>query len=282
MKSYLELFSPAKVNLFFKVLFKRNDGYHEIASLFQAINLGDSFSIKLSKKDKFRCDNFALGFDNSNLIFRAIESFKRKTNLSFYVDIILDKKIPVQAGLGGGSGNAATALFGINELLSRPLSYDQLIDLGKEIGSDVTFFFSSGAAFCSGRGEIFKDVPSKKISLYLALPNFGVSTVSVYKNVDVKMLDNVDLEKSMESFYKGDFLFFNDLEIAAFSVEPRLLDIKYRLKKLGFDKVVMTGSGSAFMCFGEVENLPAGDIRFFKIENIQRNSNSWYPYSLLS
>ena len=282
MKDYFNFFSPAKVNLFFKVLFKRKDGYHEIASLYQAINLGDLLSIKLSNEDHFRCDNLKLGFDETNLIYKAIESFKRKTKLLFNVDIILDKKIPIQAGLGGGSSNAATALYAVNELLGKPLSSGQLIELGKEIGSDVSFFFSTGSAFCTGRGEIFVDCPYKKISFYLAVPPFGVSTIFVYKNVDVKLLPNTDPDQSLKSFYNGDYQFFNDLEIGAFSAEPRLLDVKNRLEMMGFDNVVMTGSGSCFMCFGEVENLPHGDIRFFKIENILNNSNSWYPLSLPS
>ena len=280
MKSYLNFSSPAKVNLFFKVLFKRQDGYHEIASLYQTINLVDVLSIKLSKENSFKCDNLNLAFDDSNLIYKAIELFKKYTKIKFNVDIILDKRIPVQAGLGGGSSNAATALFAVNELLGNPLSSSQLIDLGKEIGSDVSFFFSTGSAFCSGRGEIFKDLPYKKINFYLAVPSFGVSTISVYKNVDVKSLKNSDINGTLQSFYDEKFLFFNDLEVPAFFVEPRLIEVKRRLQKIGFDSVVMTGSGSCFMCFGDVEDPSSENIRFFKVENIRKDSSSWY--SLLS
>lgn len=276
MKSYLKLFSPAKVNLFFKVLFKRQDGYHEIASLYQAINLGDTLFIRISDKDKFRCDNFNLEFNSTNLIFKAYDSFKQKTKKSFCVDIVLDKKVPVQAGLGGGSSDAATTLFGLNHLIGCPLSNDEMINLCKSIGSDVAFFFSSGSALCSGRGEIFKDLPYKKIQFYLAVPSFGVSTALVYKNVDLSLLQPSDIEKSIRSFYDGDLFFFNDLESAAFSLEPRLLKVKVSLEKMGFEKVVMTGSGSAFMCFGKIKNPSLPEVRFFKTENILKNFDSWF------
>jgi 4-diphosphocytidyl-2-C-methyl-D-erythritol kinase len=281
LKNNIKLFSPAKINLFFKVLSKRKDGYHEIASLYQAINLGDIFQIRLSNEDKFTCEGLALNFDDSNLIYNALQAYRKAVDKSFCVEIALKKNIPVQAGLGGGSSNAATTLFGLNKLLGDLLPLDELITIGKKISSDVCFFFSSGSAFCTGRGEIFDEIPYKNISLYLAFPSFGVSTPKVYQNLNLNLLKTTDYKRVLDLFEKGDYLqLFNDLETAAFTIEPRLSLIKRRLEAMGFDKVVMTGSGSCFLCFGTRFKIEREDIRFYKIENIQRNSNSWYPYFL--
>lgn len=278
MKKYLTFFSPAKVNFFFKVLHKRDDGYHEIASIYQAINLGDIFDIRLSKRDVFRCNDPDLSFDSSNLIYKALELFRKKTALSFQVDIILKKNIPKKAGLGGGSSNAATILFAINELLNRPLSEEDLIELGKEIGSDVCFFFSSGSAYCTGRGEIFENIPLEKREMFIAFPSFGLSTPEVFKNLELSKIEKRDLQEVLTSFLKGNFQFFNDLESSAFSIEKKMNSFKTDLLEMGFKEVVMTGSGSAFICFGKPsKDLKKKEISLYQVESIQRNSPSWYP-----
>ena len=284
MKPYLKLFSPAKINLFFKILYKRKDGYHEIASLYQAINLFDIFNIRLSDKDSFKCNNKSLIFDKSNLIYNAVELFKKKSGISFCVDIILEKNIPMQAGLGGGSSNAATTLYAINKLLDFPLSNKQILEIASEIGSDVSFFFSSGTSYCTGRGEIFRDITPQNISLYLAVPSFGVSTKSVYAGVNVNKLNDNDQNTSLFAFENGELKLFNDLEISAFTFQPKLKDVKNDILNMGFESVIMTGSGSAFLCFGSKlfgpnsfgTNINNIKISFYKIESIQRNSNSWY------
>jgi 4-diphosphocytidyl-2-C-methyl-D-erythritol kinase len=274
-KKYFTYFSPAKVNLFFKILFKRKDGYHEIASLYQTINLGDFLHIRLGNKDSFKCSDSDIS-NNENLVCKAIDLFKKKTNLSFHADIFLEKNIPLQAGLGGGSSNAATALFAINELLKNPVSLQDLVEWSKYIGSDVAFFLSQGTAFCSGRGEIFKDIKQpQKFSAFIAKPKFGLSTQDVYKNVKIDFLDKNDVSEALKAYSLGKFDFFNDLEKAAFSVNPELKKIKDELYSMGFSKVLMTGSGSAFYCLGE--NLPKNsDISFYKVEGIWRNSDKWY------
>ncbi len=275
-KKYFTYFSPAKVNLFFKVLFKRKDGYHEIASLYQAISLGDTLHISLSNEDAFKCDGFSF---SDNLITKAIDLFKKKTKISFQTDIILEKNIPLEAGLGGGSSNAATILYGLNELLGRPAALKDLIEWSKLLGSDVAFFLSHGTAFCSGRGEIFQEIEPKKFSAYIAKPSFGSSTAFVYKNVKVESLDKSNnIEKALQAYQNGEFAFFNDLEKAAFFINPRLQTIKESLYSMGFSKVVMTGSGSAFYCLYEKEPdiEKSKDLKFYKVEGVWRNSDKWY------
>ena len=158
----LTLFSPAKINLYLHVIKKRTDGYHDISSLFQAIDLGDTLHFEWSnhEPDKLTCTDPNLTTDSSNLIMKAVLLFRQKTDWHHPVSIHLEKRIPIQSGLGGGSSNAATTLWALNEKAGRPASIEQLQTWSAEIGSDIPFFFSEGTAHCLGRGEEVKSIPS--------------------------------------------------------------------------------------------------------------------------
>ena len=329
----LTLFSPAKANLFFKILFKRKDGYHEIASLFQTLNFGDilTFSLSNHKKDEFTSEGIQLTLDFSqNLIGKALFLFRNKIKKDFFVKIHLQKRIPLQSGLGGGSSNAATTLLGLNCLLGNPLEQVELLELAEQLGSDVPFFFSSGSAYCEGRGEKFKDVnisEEHKNPFYLAFPDFGLSTKEVFGAFETgeKYISNTSKNK-LEKFRNNDSeqallswqvnekvktnlktktqtkvkteIIFNDLEDAAFQVQPKLKVFKKQLLELGFSKVSMTGSGSSFLCFEKPEqnfqqqsqseaqlknkplDLSNSKISLQRVEMLQRNSASWYPVCL--
>src|SRR3989338_5817579 len=153
----LSLFSPAKINAFFRVLYKREDGFHEIASLYQSISLGDDLDISISDKDHFSCTESSL-LGEDNLVLRSLALFRKKTGCSHSFSVHLNKKIPIQAGLGGGSSNAATALFGFMKLAQLTIPKQILVFWASELGSDVPFFFSFGTAYATGRGEILQDV----------------------------------------------------------------------------------------------------------------------------
>lgn len=129
----------------------------QLCSLFQTVSLFDRLSVrklsKLSTKDEMTCSDSILVTDNNNLVIRALDLMRTKTNVKQYFKIHLQKNIPMQAGLGGGSGNAATAMFAFNALCGYPASKEQMQAWAAEIGSDISFFFSSGTAYCTGRGE---------------------------------------------------------------------------------------------------------------------------------
>lgn len=127
----LRLFSPAKINLFLHIVSKRSDGYHELSSLFQTITLGDRLTIELSDKDQLSCSDPQLPIDSTNLVLKATALFRKKTGLNPFFKIHLDKKIPIQAGLGGGSSNAATALWGCNLITKANLSSHTLKEWGR-------------------------------------------------------------------------------------------------------------------------------------------------------
>lgn len=270
--------SPAKVNLFFKVLSKRKDGYHNIASLYQVISLFDLISIKKSKVDKFFCfNNKALKFNDNNLVIKALKAFRNETKIIEPVEIYLKKNIPMEAGLGGGSSNAATTIWALNELFHKPLSLEKLIKISKPIGADVPFFFSNGTAFCTDIGNQFEDIQlEKKLNFFIAKPEFGVSTKQVYENVDLNLIKKVSISEIKDNLLKSIFSYSNDLEISAFKVEPKLQSIKKHLVDMGFDRVVMTGSGSSFMCFGNKKFLKSEKVKFFPVFNIQKNEGTWY------
>ncbi len=276
----LQLFSPAKLNLFFRVLRKREDGFHEIASLYQAIDLGDTLDFSLSEKDELTCTDPALSCGEDNLVRKAISLFRKKTGLAdFHVRCHLHKKIPMQTGIGGGSSNAATTLYACNELAGRPATLKQLATWAGEIGSDISFFFSSGSAYCTGRGEIFEEAgytPLFPHPCFLAKPGFGLSTPEVYKACRPSEFPNRDPKEVLASFLRGEPLWFNDLETAACKVSSQFQTIINKIRSCGFSEVNLTGSGSGVFCFG-LEHPPILEgIKFYPIRPLAKSPQAWY------
>lgn len=208
MDKSLVLLSPAKLNLFFHVLEKRKDGFHDIASIMQTIDLCDIITISISKKDYYRCNDFSLKWNHENIVYKAVQLFKRKTGLSFCTSIELFKRIPKQAGLGGGSSNAATVLWGLNEIFNKPFNDGDLKILGAELGSDVSFFFSLGCGFCQSRGEVVYNIDKSFFNGYIACPNIGVSTQEAFKTFDLSKKKNVNLQKVLYSYKNNKPIFF--------------------------------------------------------------------------
>ncbi len=257
-------FSPAKLNLFFHILGRRLDGYHEIASLVSMIDFGDVLSFAFSAHDCFTYSGLPVPCDASNLIVRALHAFREHTALPLKVSIHLDKKIPIQAGLGGGSSNAATVLWALNELTGKPCSLQTLKALGASLGSDVALFFSEGVAYCSGKGEIVENRTEPfSIQGWLAKPPFGLSTPSVYRSIL-----STDQRREPDG---------NDLEPAAMRIEPRLRSLKEYLHTLGFDRVGMSGSGTTFFCLGK-QTPPKDpfDLLWIPFRSLSRTAGAWY------
>lgn len=272
----LVLNSPAKVNLFLRVLGRRPDGYHELASLFQTIDLQDTLHLSLDQTDALTCSDPSLSTGQDNLVLKAASLFRQKTGKQFGLKAHLEKRIPTQAGLGGGSGNAATTLWGLNQLLGLPATLLQLQQWSSEIGSDIPFFFSTGTAYCTGRGE---QVRIEKVS---ALPSFsivkpamGASTTGVYGKLQLDCLTNRDPLNSLSSFCTDKPEYYNDLERAAFDLLPELEVIKKTLLSRGFETVMLCGSGSSFFCVGEADPRLAGCMTY-SVNPCQRDVKSWY------
>src|SRR2546423_12641337 len=172
----LTLRAPAKVNLFLEVTARRPDGYHELRTLLVAVSLFDVLAFAHSPTVRLSCTDPTLGTGPENLVVRAADLLRRHTGTKAGADIALTKRIPVQAGLGGGSSDAATALVGLNRLWKLGLGRDDLIGLAAEVGSDVAFFLRPPACWCTGRGEDVTPWPmGGRLHLVLACPPFGLS-----------------------------------------------------------------------------------------------------------
>lgn len=271
-------FSPAKINLFLRIICKGEDGYHRLSSLFQTVSLTDVLSFSFHEKDLLECDSSSVPCDGTNLVMKALFLFKKVTGYSHCFKIYLKKNIPVQAGLGGGSSDAATTLFALNQLTGQPLTERDLSELGASLGSDVPFFFSLGRAHCSGRGENVCPIPSvPSFPLTIVKPRFGLPTNEVYRALNFcETLPESIITQDKKSSICGDFVYFNDLERAAIAINPRIKEIKEALLDAGFSVVLMSGSGSSFFCIGEGVIPPHLDCTVIPTHTCSRSPGQWY------
>lgn len=275
----LTLFSPAKINLFLRIVGRRADGYHDLASLFQTISLGDTLHFTLADEDRLICTDSSIPTDGSNLILKAAQLFRQKTGLRFGLDVHLEKNIPSQAGLGGGSSNAATTLWALNALHGFPVTVSELQIWSSEIGSDIPFFFSKGTAYCTGRGECVEELsplPSQKVTIIK--PPSGLPTPAVYARFRSLGLPKhfTSPQEDLQSFFSPMPLYVNDLEPAAFVEAPPLAELKQNLLASGFTTVLMAGSGSAFFCLGEGDLKPFTNLFHYDGSFIHRENNDWF------
>ncbi len=275
----IQLFSPAKINLFFKLNGQREDGYHNLQSFFQAVSLGDTLVLKHSQKDSFKSNVEHLGFNDHNSIIKALFLFREETGITFPLDIFLDKKIPTEAGLGGGSSNAATTLWGLNELFGRPASLETLFNWAMRITSDSSFFFSAGTALCEGRGELVQNMPAlSNESVWLVKPSQGLSTQRVYAESKAHTPITNKLDELLKRIYSKTPIYSNDLEAPAFALYPELKTLKQELIEQNFDSVFMTGSGSTLVCIGKNRPVTKKTVQIFPVRYINRPCNQWYVH----
>jgi len=246
----LTLKSPAKINLFLEVLRKREDGYHQILSLMQTVDLCDELVLKKRKKGVvISTDHPDCPAGESNLAFKSASMLLMEDKIKEGVSIHINKRIPISAGLGGGSSNAAVTLKGINQLFELELPDKKLHDLASRIGSDVPFFLYSGQALVKGRGEEIKPINMyRDYWLILVCPNFKVFTRWAYQSVKIsltKKKKEVNLKglKNGSVFFKALPGFRNDLEEVVSKRHPVIQKIKEALEDSGALKSSMSGSG---------------------------------------
>jgi len=184
MAESIHLKSLAKVNLRLEILRKREDGYHEIRTVFQKISLYDTlhFSLKRRRGIRIEADQPCLPTGKRNLVYQAVRSILEKSDYRGGIDVEIEKRIPLGAGLGGGSSNAATTLKALNQLLKINLTKKELMEMGAGIGADVPFFLFEGSAIGSGIGERLRKIELPTLWYILINPNFEVSTRWAYQN----------------------------------------------------------------------------------------------------
>jgi 4-diphosphocytidyl-2-C-methyl-D-erythritol kinase len=242
--------SPAKVNLRLEVLSRRRDGFHNIRTAMVPIDLVDVLDMGLTDDETIRvtCSRDDLPVDERNLVYRAAAVLLKITGRQTGVRIDITKRIPVGAGLGGGSSNAAATLCGINRLLAFPLKRTDLLKLAPELGADVPFFVYGRPAVATGVGERLEPLTGlPRLWFVLVYPGFGVSTRWAYERVNL-WLTKINNHISMSAFpydisNLGEFL-ANDLEKGVEEEYPVLRWIKNRLLAVGSAASLMSGSGS--------------------------------------
>jgi 4-diphosphocytidyl-2-C-methyl-D-erythritol kinase len=247
----ITLVAPAKINLTLEVLGKRPDGFHEIRSIFQAVDLYDTLHFSESKEISITC-NMPGWSGEKSLVIRAADLLKKETGCQKGAVIKIEKRIPLLSGLGGDSADAATVLKGLNELWKLYLSTDKLLLLAARLGSDVPFFVRGGTALVSGRGEIIEPLPSPaKVWLVLIVPDIPVEpgkTGRMYAALKPSYFtDGRITRKLTETLHKGKILdpsmLFNTFENIAFESYSGLSVYKEHLLKMGAAQVHLAGSG---------------------------------------
>jgi 4-diphosphocytidyl-2-C-methyl-D-erythritol kinase len=247
----LVLRAPAKLNLHLEVLGKRPDGYHELETLMVAVSLDDTLEFWPDESGKLTltCGDPGLTCGPENLVMKAAERLKRHVNGLSGAAIHLTKRIPMQAGLAGGSSDAATTLKGLNRLWSLGLSNDELGQLGAEVGSDVPFFFSPGAAWCTGRGEKVEPMTlGRPLDFLLAYPSVGLATAEVFRRVTVPA-QPVSGGEIRSAVTRGDVdaigpLLHNRLQEPAEKMCPEVARLRQDLSAANPVGCLMSGSGT--------------------------------------
>ena len=255
-KTPLTLRARAKVNLHLRTLGRRPDGYTEILTVFQTISLSDRVDLWAAESGiRVECDHPEAPSGPENLAAGAARLFLERTGLPGGVEIRIEKNIPVAAGLGGGSSDAAEVLKGMNALHGFPLDGYALSSMAADLGSDVPFFLLGGTVLGRGRGEILEPLPDlPPLPLVVVFPERGFSTGEAYGLLPDDLTgEGADISITAEALRRKDLFgagshLINDLEAVVFGVRPDIREIRDELLKRGAQPAMMSGSGAA--CFG--------------------------------
>lgn len=254
--------APAKINLSLNVLGKREDGYHEVEMVMTTIDLTDRIELQTLVHDEIKVslESRYVPNDERNLAYQAASALKKRYGLSNGVYIKIDKEIPVSAGLGGGSSDAAAVLRGLNRLWSLHLTKEELAEVGATIGSDVPFCVYSSTAIARGRGEKIELLPSPPACwVVLARPDIGVSTKKVFDSLDLEEVTHPRTNQVIHALHRSNIgelceAMGNSLEQVTFNLYPEVKQIKYKMIELGSPAALMSGSGPTIYCLFENES----------------------------
>jgi len=279
----LRLRANAKINLFLEVLDKKPDGYHNIETIFQSIDLHDILTFRETRPGviKLNSDNKEMPLDSSNLVYKASDLLLKESGKNYGVEIHINKMIPLGAGLAGGSTDASATLIGLNELWSLGYTLDDLLKLGSKLGADVPFCLIGGTAIGRGRGDILTRLnPISKLYVVIANPGFQISTAWAYKT-----LSNLGLTRErksgnilIEKIQKGDISeigknLFNAFESIVMEEYPKIRELKTLLTQPDVLGILMSGSGSTV--FALTQDIPIA-------ERIQRQVRQHTGYCVVT
>ena len=267
----LTLKSHAKINIGLNVISKREDGFHNLETIFYPINLFDEITFTKSDVFNFNSDNKILNDEKNNLIVKSIYELEKFFNTKFFVETSLIKNIPIGAGLGGGSSNAATTLLGLLKLFELNIPQNDLLQIALQLGSDVPFFLNPIPSFAESRGEILTPI-NIKINKYILIVNPGIHIATkwafelVKPELPVNSLKNL-LSKSeikLEDLHKS---VSNDFENIVFKQYPEIKEIKNKMLEFGAELALMTGTGSTVWGIFDEEEPAYQTELYFKCRN---------------
>jgi 4-diphosphocytidyl-2-C-methyl-D-erythritol kinase len=278
----------AKINWQLKIIGKRDDGFHDIFTVFQTISLHDNLTFSESETLQLTCNDSNIPTDNSNLILKAAEILQKKFAIKQGAKIHLEKIIPSPGGLGGGSSDCAIALLGLVKLWNIEVENSELAKIGGDLGSDVPFFFHGGTAIGSGRGNDIspiEDVEEKFI--VLVTPNVDVSTAEAYQRVKSSRLTKARSKRILElcrdeakKLKDKQFVLYNDFACSVFELYPEVSRVKNTLLSTGAKTVLLSGSGaSVFAVYSDLQTQENAvkyisnelDWKIFAVETISSN-----------
>jgi len=277
----ITLFEPAyaKINLTLDVLGKREDGYHDLKSIMQTVSLQDDIILQIGTESdwKLTCSKTGIPCDPRNLAWKAAEVFFSKIGkLPNSLHIHIEKRIPSEAGLGGGSADAAAVLRALNRYYGKPFSAEQLAAIGAEVGSDVPFCVKQGTAMAEGRGERLRKLPDMPKQCYVVIckPDFSVSTPVLYRKIDeTVILRRPDQVAAENALLRGDLIqlsrsIHNVFDPLVASEHPEINHIKSICLQNGAIAAQMTGSGSAVFAITNDENTALSILKALESLNI--------------
>ncbi|WP_373756058.1 4-(cytidine 5'-diphospho)-2-C-methyl-D-erythritol kinase [Jeotgalibaca porci] len=252
--------APAKINLTLDVLYRRADDYHELEMIMSSVDLADYLTFTPLEEDKIEVftNKAFLPVDRRNHVYQIIKLVKERYNIREGMLVEIEKKIPVAAGLGGGSTDAAAALRALNRIWELNMSVQEMIELGMQVGTDVPYSIVGGTAFVSGRGEIVTPInPMPSCWVVLAKPRISVSTKTVFRALEVERLDYIPKSRIVaDAIEIGDYKgmvdnLSNALEAVTFERHPKLRQLSERMERYGMDGVTMSGSGPTIIGFSQ-------------------------------
>ncbi|MFV0507581.1 MAG: 4-(cytidine 5'-diphospho)-2-C-methyl-D-erythritol kinase [Bacteroidales bacterium] len=258
------IYSRAKINLGLQVVRKRNDGFHDLKTVFYPVNLRDQIEIEPS--ESFQYKDIGLTVDcpiEKNLVYRTYKLLSDKYTLPSSISVSMDKRIPFGAGLGGGSSNAARTLLALNELFSLNISDADLHQHALELGSDCPFFIQSSPCIASGRGEILTPINLDLSDYHIVIvkPNETVSTAEAYRGIRAQEPE-VNLHEIIQTpICQWHNTLKNDFEKHIFNLKPHIEQVKNKLYELGALYASMSGSGAAV--YGIFKSHPSQIKTFF-------------------
>ena len=272
-------YAYAKINLSLDILGTLPNGYHEVRMIMQSLQLHDTITLKVNDTTgiTMTCSDASLPVDERNLAYRAAVFFCDTYHISDGIELHLDKKIPVAAGLAGGSSDAAAVLRGLNEMYGSPASADELAALGVKLGADVPYCLMLGTALSEGIGERLTPLPSAPdCHCLLVKPAAGASTKQIYTDYDALVqttdIKHPDTDALLTALEKGDYTTLvsglcNVLEPVTMGLVPDIAFIKKTLQSLGADGVLMSGSGpTVFALFSDLDTVKRAEAHFLTTE----------------